>query len=1020
MLDRIEEEVAAAAEASRVAVPSFSPSAGTYSSPQSVTIACATPGARIRYSTDGDDPTPATGTLYSGPVLVAETTTLKAVAYLSGRLDSPVASAVFTITGQVAMPVLDPAGGAYDEGPEVTISTATAEASIRYTLDGSTPTSSYGSVYAAPVHLASSAPLKAVAYLAGWADSEVVTATYTVTGTVGAPTFSPGGGTYPAAVSVSISSATAGAAIRYTVDGSEPRADYGNLYTGTAIFVPSAMTLMAIAYRSGLRDSMVSEASYTFGPPATPAGLAVVGQSLTTLSLSWSASGGATSYYLYRDIAADGSFGMRADTGTSTNFVDTALPNMTTYYYKVRAVGAYGSSSLSDYVSGMTTGTVAQPVLSPGTGTYVAIPSVTMSCDTPEATIRYTTDDSTPTASHGEVYNSPIPVTASDTLKAIAYKADWLDSALVSATYTCVPPAVPTGLQVTAVGDTSVSLSWSASTGATSYQVVRDTSPSGAYATVAFDGTAVSAADSTAASGTTYFYKVRSAGVFGWSALSTYVSGTTTSPGAVWAQQAYLKAPNAGAGDYFGISVAVSGDTAVVGAHAEASGQRTITNGSSASSDDSAPYAGAAYLFVRTAGIWSQQAYLKAPNADESDQFGRSVGVSGDTVVVGAPWEDSTQTTVTNGDTASWDNSGMKNGAAYVFVRSGGTWTQRAYLKAPNGDADDNLGYSVAVSGDTVVVGAWCEDSNQTVVTNGSAASADNSASYAGAVYVFVWSGTAWSQQAYLKPPNATSGYYFGEAIAVSWDTIVVGSQMESSGQTTITNGSTAPTDYARPGSGAAYVFVRSGVEWAQQAFLKAPNAGSTDHFGWSVAASADTVVVGAYNEDSAQTAIWNGSTADSNDSAADAGAAYVFVRSAGLWSQQAYLKAPNAEAGDWFGHSVAVSGDTVVVGANREDSAQVTITNGTTASSDNDATDSGSAYVFFRSGATWSHEAYLKAPNAEAGDKFGHSVAVSGDTVVVGANQEGSAQTNITNGTTASADNAAANAGAVYVFYRY
>jgi membrane-bound inhibitor of C-type lysozyme len=142
-----------------------------------------------------------------------------------------------------------------------------------------------------------------------------------------------------------------------------------------------------------------------------------------------------------------------------------------------------------------------------------------------------------------------------------------------------------------------------------------------------------------------------------------------------------------------------------------------------------------------------------------------------------------------------------------------------------------------------------------------------------------------------------------------------------------------------------------------------------------------------------------------------------VFKRTGTTWAQEAYLKPPNAGAGDGFGFSVSVSSDTIVVGANQEDSNQTTITNGTTASADNSASASGAVYVFKRTGTTWAQEAYLKAPNAEANDFFGNSVSVSSDTIVVGANNEDSNQTTITNGATASADNSAANSGAVYVF---
>jgi hypothetical protein len=164
-----------------------------------------------------------------------------------------------------------------------------------------------------------------------------------------------------------------------------------------------------------------------------------------------------------------------------------------------------------------------------------------------------------------------------------------------------------------------------------------------------------------------------------------------------------------------------------------------------------------------------QQAYLKASNAEADDQFGFSVAISGDTLVVGAWGEDSSATGV-NGNQS--DNSAGSSGAAYVFVRSGTTWTQQAYLKASNAAGDDGFGCSVAISGDTVVVGAANEDSSATGV-NGDGT--NNGSNGSGAAYVFVRSGTSWSQQAYLKASNTDVGDAFGTKVAISGDTLVVG-----------------------------------------------------------------------------------------------------------------------------------------------------------------------------------------------------------------------------------------------------
>ena len=332
----------------------------------------------------------------------------------------------------------------------------------------------------------------------------------------------------------------------------------------------------------------------------------------------------------------------------------------------------------------------------------------------------------------------------------------------------------------------------------------------------------------------------------------------------VWSQQAYLKASNTGIGDNFGFSVAVSGDTIVVGAFSEDS-NATGVNGDQA--NNSAQDSGAAYVFVRDGtGVWSQQAYLKASNSGIGDQFGGSVAISVDTIVVGATGEDSSATGVNGNQT---NNSASFAGAAYVFVRNGaGIWVQQAYLKASNTDANDDFGWSVAVSGDTIVVSSFDEDSNA-VGVNGN--QADNSFTAAGAAYVFVRNTTIWTQQAYLKASNTNAEDVFGFSVAVSGNTVVVGTERERSNATGI-NGDQA--DNSAFAAGAAYVFVRNGTAWSQQAYLKASNTDALDAFGNSVAVNDNTIVIGALAEDSNTTGV-NGNQA--NNSVNAAGAAYIF-----------------------------------------------------------------------------------------------------------------------------------------------
>ncbi|MBI5585794.1 MAG: FG-GAP repeat protein [Deltaproteobacteria bacterium] len=459
-----------------------------------------------------------------------------------------------------------------------------------------------------------------------------------------------------------------------------------------------------------------------------------------------------------------------------------------------------------------------------------------------------------------------------------------------------------------------------------------------------------------------------------------------------------LQVSNLGGGDRFGHSLALSGDTLVVGAPFEDS-NTTGMNGDQG--DNSAPGAGAVYVFIRNGGNWVQQAYLKASNTGAGDNFGFSVAIEGDTLVVGAPFEASNATGI-NG--IQGDNSAPGAGAVYVFTRALGVWTQQAYLKASNTGAGDNFGFSVALSGDTLVVGAPFEDSDATGVN---ANQGSNAAPNAGAAYVFVRTLEAWSQQAYLKASNTDPEDRFGWSVAVAEDTAVIGAIGEA-GNALGVNGNQGSN--AAPNAGAAYVFVRAVGFWNPQAYVKASNTDAGDRFGWSVAVAGDTAVIGAVGEASNATGT-NGN--QGNDSAPGAGAAYVLVRTGGVWVQQAYLKASNTDTGDGFAHSVVLEGDTMVIGAPGEAS-NATGVNGT--QGNNSAPGAGAAYVFIRTGGVWIQQAYLKASNTGAGDQFGWFVTLSGDTAVVGAIGEASNTTGI-NGN--QGNNSAPGAGAAYVFIR-
>jgi hypothetical protein len=403
-------------------------------------------------------------------------------------------------------------------------------------------------------------------------------------------------------------------------------------------------------------------------------------------------------------------------------------------------------------------------------------------------------------------------------------------------------------------------------------------------------------------------------------------------------EQAQLTAPDGLPGDQFGF-VSIDGDVIVVGAPRDDIGPN-IDQGS-------------AYVFVKPAGGWNgilpEPARLIAFDGAGGDTFGGAVAISGDTIVVGARWD---------------DVGGVDQGSAYVFVKPEGGWSGTLNQKTPKltarlGAANDNFGDWVAIDGDTIVVGARGDDID-TLSDRGSA-------------YVFVKPAGGWvdsTENTTLSPSDSSFAAQFGSSVAIDGDTIVVGALGTSSGR------------------GAAYVFVKPQTGWPESldpnATLSAADAAVGDLFGVSVAVAGDTVAVGASGDDTG--AILNH------------GSAYVFVMPPGGWSGSAHANAKltpsNAAAGAEFGNPVAVSGFTIVVGAAH---ANVAANN-----------QQGSAYVFLRPVGGWNGDLEendkLNASDGAALDQFGTSVAVSDNVIVVGANMD---------------DVAFPNQGSAYVFLR-
>lgn len=400
-----------------------------------------------------------------------------------------------------------------------------------------------------------------------------------------------------------------------------------------------------------------------------------------------------------------------------------------------------------------------------------------------------------------------------------------------------------------------------------------------------------------------------------------------------WQLDAYIKPNNMDAGDRFGWSVALDGDRLVVGAPEE-DGAGTGLNANPG--DNSASNAGAVYLFERVRGRWQQSAYLKASNTDARDRFGTAVAIDGDTIVVGAPDEDSNARGI-NGDQSN--NSSLNSGAVYVFRKPDNRWFQEAYIKASNTGGGDRFGSAVDIHRDTIVVGAPAESSDAIGVDGDQG---NNFALEAGAAYVLNRADSFWNQTGYLKPFNTDPGDRFGTAVAIGELDIVVGAVGED-GSSPGVNGE---FDDLRRNAGAAYSFIRDGRFWFGVDYLKASNPDFDDAFGSAVDLDRLRLVVTAVGEDSNATGL-DGD--DANNGASDSGAAWTFNRNGRRWVAGQYLKAPNTDRGDRFGTDVALQAGVLLVGASGEES-NATGVNGNAA--DNTLSNAGAAYRYSDSGA--------------------------------------------------------------------
>ncbi len=387
--------------------------------------------------------------------------------------------------------------------------------------------------------------------------------------------------------------------------------------------------------------------------------------------------------------------------------------------------------------------------------------------------------------------------------------------------------------------------------------------------------------------------------------------------GNLWLQQDRFQPADLAGNDDFGWSVMLDGYDAIVGAPG--------------ADGPSVEGTGAAYVYTRTAvDPWSLQAKLTASDGARLDGFGVSVFLNQDTAAVGAPWDD--------GDLPAY-------GSAYAFVRSGTTWTEQAKLTASEPREMDRLGIAVAILGDTLFAGAELDD---------------DAAYDSGSVYVFQRDGIEWTEARELYPTMLEDNAFLGESIAIDGDTVAVGAP-----------GSWAPGNQVE---GSVRVFVRIGNQWREQAVVVPSDSAPGNYFGWSVALSGDTLIVGAERDD---------------ENGLGAGAAYVFTRTGDVWTEQQKLMPDGPASGAGFGWRMALSGNTLTVGAPDDDGAESL---------------AGAAYVYVFDGQGWVRQARLTASDGVTGAQLGRSVALDGDLLVVGAQGD---------------DDAVPYRGAAYVFTR-
>jgi len=363
-----------------------------------------------------------------------------------------------------------------------------------------------------------------------------------------------------------------------------------------------------------------------------------------------------------------------------------------------------------------------------------------------------------------------------------------------------------------------------------------------------------------------------------------------------------LLASDGASQDQFGFSVSIDGDYVIVGAPLH-----SIEKGK-------------AYIFKRSGSTWTDEQKLTVPDGEHYDYFGGSVSIDGNYAIVGASGSDA---------------NGYNYGSAYIFKRIGATWTEEQNLFASDGATDDNFGYSVSIDGDYAIVGAFCDDGRT------------------GSAYIFKRSGSTWTDEQKLTASDGSENDRFGWSVSIDGDYVIAGAYKDDSG------------------TGSAYVFKRNGTSWTEEQKLTASDGATWDQFGYSVSIDGNYAISGANCDD---------------DHGGMSGSAYVFKRNGTSWTEEQKLTASDGAESDFFGMSVSIDGNYAISGANGDDGF------------------TGSAYVFKRNGTSWTKKQKLTASDGGTAEEFGWSVSINGNNAIIGAHTD---------------DDNGGNSGSAYVFMK-